>query len=71
MTFKLFNIINALFIRGKQVVLRRYSDVYGDYCNINYYDENSDIMDINNDLEKYPDAKLFEFNGDFYKEIEY
>lgn len=71
MTFKLFNIINALFIRGKQVVLRRYLDKYEMYEDIRYYDENSDIMDVNDDLEEYPDAKLFEFDGDFYKEIEY
>lgn len=70
MTFRLFNKLNEVFKVGNEIVLRRYSDTFRDYCNMNYYDENSDIMDIDNDLKEYPYAKLFVFDGYSYKELD-
>lgn len=70
MTFRLFNKLNEVFKTGKQVILREYSNTCKDYYNIGYYDENSDIMDIENDMKYYYDAKLFIFDGDSYEELD-
>lgn len=71
MTFKMFNKLNKIFKKGKQVQLRRYSERFDDYITVNWYDENSEISSIEEDMKMYPEAKLFEFDGNFYEEIEY
>lgn len=71
MTFRLFNKLNEVFKTNKQVILRRYLDKYEMYDDIGFYDENSNINEIDEDLEENPDAKLFVFDGDFYEELEY
>lgn len=74
MTFKLFNALNEVFKEHKEVHLRNYAptdELDSDYGIVGRYDEDSDIEEINLDMETYPYAKLYVFDGDFYEELKY
>ncbi len=75
MTFKLFNALNEVFKEHKEVHLRNYTwfDELKDYDynTVGRYDEDSNIEEINLDMETYPYAKLYVFDGDFYEELKY
>lgn len=69
MTFRLFNKLNEVFKTGKEVLLRDYDDA--GYHTVGNFSELSEIKEIDDSLEKYPNADLFVFDGDSYEELEY
>lgn len=68
MTFRLFNKLNEAFQSGKEVVLRDYDD--SGYHTVDNFSEWSEINEIDDAMEKYPNADLFTFDGDTYEELE-
>lgn len=68
MTFRLFNKLNEVFQSGKDVVLLDYDD--GGYHTVDTFSEWSEINEIDDSLEKYPNADLFVFDGNSYEELD-